>query len=375
MQGRVRYSYYPNTTLPTGYNWNASFYIKKAPGNTSTNNKIIAKEDLNGSWGYVEFNLDTGTTYIFNSSGINITGAAMTDEGNGWWRCSMSGDVLAGRTANKFPINIFRNGSNNGNFSFTGDTGAKYYIWGMQVTGTLNNVSGKTIQPYAKTTVGSAGNGFIVTWYDQSGNSRHASQPTAANQPYIVWEGAMLKNNGKATLKKFTTGLNSYGSSIGGDTSYRGRILRYPYGSFTITKPVSLFTVTRYNDTGNRVAVGGDLYSVYSPNYLDSITNGKFSIYTSGYLYSLLNANTNNNIKFMLYDGSNSKISVNNGGINSTALGNIELRGISIGAASGTPYFLNEFDGDIQEVIFWNSDKSSTRLDIQDNMNTYYSVY
>jgi len=185
----------------------------------------------------------------------------------------------------------------------------------------------------------------------------------------------MLKNNGKATLKKFTTGLNSYGSSIGGDTSYRGRILRYPYGSFTITKPVSLFTVTRYNDTGNRVAVGGDLYSVYSPNYLDSITNGKFSIYTSGYLYSLLNANTNNNIKFMLYDGSNSKISVNNGGINSTALGNIELRGISIGAASGTPYFLNEFDGDIQEVIFWNSDKSSTRLDIQDNMNTYYSVY
>jgi hypothetical protein len=373
------YRYYPNTTLPTGYNWNSSVYIKKAPGNTSTNNKIIIRENLSGSSAssYVEFNLDTGTYTITRSTAINIIGAQMTDEGNGWWRCSMYGDVLAGRTAAQIPTSIYRNGSNNGAYAFTGDTGAKYYIWGMQVTGWINDVSGQNLQTYAKTTVGAGGDGLITTWYDQSGNGRHATQPTAANQPYVVWEGKMLKNNGKATLKKFSNGYyNSFGNAIGGNNSYRSRALRYPYGSFTITKPVSLFTVTRYNDTGNRVAVGGDLYSIYSSIYLDSISNGKFAIHTSGYLYSTVNGNTNNNIKFMLFDGTNSKIAVNNGSTNTTATtGNIDLRGISIGAASGAPNFSNEFEGDIQEVIFWNTDKSSTRLDIQNNMNTYYSVY
>jgi hypothetical protein len=80
----------------------------------------------------------------------------------------MSGDVITGKTATKFPINLFRNGSNNGNYSFTGDTGAKYYIWGMQVTGWINRTSAQTLLPYTKTTVGAAGDGFIVTWYDHS---------------------------------------------------------------------------------------------------------------------------------------------------------------------------------------------------------------
>jgi hypothetical protein len=108
--------YYPNVALNTGYNWNSSFYIKKSPDNTTTNNKIIVKENLAGGAqsSYVEFNLDTGTYTISRSNGINIIGAQMTDVGNGWWRCSMYGDVLSGRTAGQIPTTLFRNGGNNG---------------------------------------------------------------------------------------------------------------------------------------------------------------------------------------------------------------------------------------------------------------------
>jgi hypothetical protein len=49
------------------------------------------------------------------------------------------------------------------------------------------------------TFVGS-GNGFVKTWYDQSGNGYHATQSVAANQPQIVSNGNIINDNGKPTL-------------------------------------------------------------------------------------------------------------------------------------------------------------------------------
>jgi trimeric autotransporter adhesin len=44
------------------------------------------------------------------------------------------------------------------------------------------------------------GSGFVTTWYDQSGNGRHATQTTAANQPQIVSNGVLETINGLPTL-------------------------------------------------------------------------------------------------------------------------------------------------------------------------------
>ena len=46
-----------------------------------------------------------------------------------------------------------------------------------------------------------AGNGFVTTWYDQSGNGRNATQSTAANQPQIVSSGNLLNLNGKPSIQ------------------------------------------------------------------------------------------------------------------------------------------------------------------------------
>ena len=45
-----------------------------------------------------------------------------------------------------------------------------------------------------------AGNGFVTTWYDQSGNANNATQTTAANQPQIVSSGSMITTNGKNSI-------------------------------------------------------------------------------------------------------------------------------------------------------------------------------
>ena len=44
------------------------------------------------------------------------------------------------------------------------------------------------------------GSGFVTTWYDQSGNGRHATQTTAANQPRIVSNGVIETQNGRPAL-------------------------------------------------------------------------------------------------------------------------------------------------------------------------------
>jgi hypothetical protein len=49
------------------------------------------------------------------------------------------------------------------------------------------------------TFVGS-GNGFVTTWYDQSGNAQNATQATPANQPRIVSAGVIETENGKPTI-------------------------------------------------------------------------------------------------------------------------------------------------------------------------------
>ena len=40
--------------------------------------------------------------------------------------------------------------------------------------------------------VGSGNNGFVETWYDQSGNSKDAVQATAGSQPKIVNAGSLV---------------------------------------------------------------------------------------------------------------------------------------------------------------------------------------
>ena len=52
----------------------------------------------------------------------------------------------------------------------------------------------------ALTTFVGAGSAFVTTWYDQSGNARHATQTTAANQPRIVNAGVVFKKNGRVAL-------------------------------------------------------------------------------------------------------------------------------------------------------------------------------
>lgn len=48
---------------------------------------------------------------------------------------------------------------------------------------------------------GATDNGYVTTWYDQSGNSRHATQTSATAQPQIVSAGNIIIVNGYQVIK------------------------------------------------------------------------------------------------------------------------------------------------------------------------------
>ena len=61
------------------------------------------------------------------------------------------------------------------------------------------NSSGQldTVALLAFVGTGALDNGFVTTWYDQSGNARNATNATALNQPNIVSAGVVEIQNSK----------------------------------------------------------------------------------------------------------------------------------------------------------------------------------
>lgn len=60
--------------------------------------------------------------------------------------------------------------------------------------------SGNALDTTALTSFVGANSGFVVTWYDQSGNARHVTQATQADQPRIVNAGTVDVLNGAPTV-------------------------------------------------------------------------------------------------------------------------------------------------------------------------------
>jgi hypothetical protein len=72
----------------------------------------------------------------------------------------------------------------------------------LDETALLNHVTNSGANPTA--------NGYIVTWYDQSGNNNHATQSTAASQPRIVKIGVVETDPQNGLPAAFFDGSNDY---------------------------------------------------------------------------------------------------------------------------------------------------------------------
>jgi hypothetical protein len=112
------------------------------------------------------------------------------------------------------------------------NTDRQYLEWGQSQ---YYNVSGPTL---SSTLPASAPSSFVATWYDQSGNNRHATQATPGLQPRIINAGIIEKN-----------------SSNRPSIFFNGTYLKNAF--FLTTQPVSTSCVWRARGLANP---GGELF-------------------------------------------------------------------------------------------------------------------
>lgn len=122
-----------------------------------------------------------------------------------------------------------------------------------------------TLDTSALTTFVGTGNGFVKTWYDQSGNARNATQTTAGSQPRIVNAGTIETKFGQTMI--FFNGTTFIPGSALGLASTSSWSYSMVTGSTTIvnggsTDGAGTYYLDRTSGTNNIMsmkAVGGKL--------------------------------------------------------------------------------------------------------------------
>jgi len=336
--------YVSSMSFVSGQKYTFSVYAKQSVGSRN----IILYLGSTVSFGSNRvgiFNLTSGQC-VYNDTAVETTS---TFVGNGWWRFSISANAVLSTTTVAAYIGLANGNLFPTNAAYTGDNTSSFYIFGAQLN------SG-TLQPYvATTTTARSGNGFVTTWYDQSGNSRNATQSTAASQPRIVSAGNIIKENNKPAL------------SFDGANDYLEALAVGSYNSHTFAMVFK--------------RVGGYVLSVQYNN-LNSILFWDQQIkYWTASTTNQANPTDNTayqNLTFAFKDTSLQSIYINNilkGSIaNPVSIGDSSLN-MQIGYAIPRNNTLEYLNGTFQEIIYYPINRSSNREELSTNINQYYSIY
>lgn len=221
----------------------------------------------------------------------------------------------------------------------------------------------------ALTTFCSGTNGFVTTWYDQSGNGRNGVQNTAANQPQIVSSGSILTLTGTGSAKPcmLFDGTNDFlDLSTTLPISTGDKFSIYQLEKKTSTSTIGIWI------TGGATSSGSPFSPVhYSGGFL--YMNTKFNAGTSGFRYGgTLAANYNLISGYNKDSDTISDAYVNNSLYTFTATAN-ESR---VTAFNRIGARVTEFSGtSTQEMIVYLVDQSANNTAINTNINSYYGIY
>lgn len=215
-----------------------------------------------------------------------------------------------------------------------------------------------------------ANNGFNTTWYDQA-NSNNATQTIASNQPILVSIGSLITSGGLQAVQGGSTLGTRTGTITLNSASFFWFFLVVDVSNNTTSQ--TLFE-TSANFNTNNGAINCFIQSGVI-NLGQRISGSKYSIKTypvtigrhliSGFFRT---GQTAANASKIFIDGAevNGTVTFNN---TSVALTN---QIVSLFARNGNT---NGFLGKYQEAVFYLSDQSLNRNQIEQEINNYYGIY
>ncbi len=210
------------------------------------------------------------------------------------------------------------------------------------------------------TTFTGANDGFVTTWYDQSGNNLHLSTSYALSQPKIVLLGVVNIDNGHPFMEYDGTEQASSFRSLSATSTG----LNNSSGS--------IFTTYNSSDTKGTLLNGGS-FSLYL-GLLDSSGVGatpNFNIGTPSYYKNgtLLPSPD----RFDLY----SQYSTNSDVLATILSCDFSASTLWNSQISPYVYWSSSFSGasKVREFIVYNSDQTLNKSGIETNINNHYSIY
>lgn len=216
--------------------------------------------------------------------------------------------------------------------------------------------SGNDLNLTALTAFVGVGSGFIVKWYDQSGNGNDLTQNTTSNQPRIVNAGSVHTVNGKPAIYFDGTNDNLLLTSSVSAT--------VPWSSFQVSKRVVTNkmdfvlasisaappqTVMHYTDSKPFISGGATIDNGNADTTIDQTIWSGVKLNTTGYIWK-----------------NNSPVTITNSVAYSTS-GDFDRAGARLGGVYANCY--------AQCFIFFGSDKRNDASGITSTLNTYFSVY
>lgn len=213
-----------------------------------------------------------------------------------------------------------------------------------------------------KSFVGS-GNGFIRTWYDQSGNNRHATQSTMANQPSIMLNGVINRSGGKPSVR-YDGVANSTGDALWVSIPTQGGTANSLFWVQETSDPnyMPLF----HNNNGSN---GWMLIAENGNNTSNDIVGGNSAHTASSFWINGTNAGWNSstvrNTPFQALNNNRSIVNVLHQQLNWNG-------SLTIGARRSDNW---NYAGDIVEVVITNTTLSNAaRVGIELSMANYYGI-
>ena len=335
-----------------------------------------------GTNGAVALTDDAGTFSIITPAGVfekgEIQEFTIFENGSGNWAITVNG-VTTNTTRAVTDVTIDRIGLSRSrllkgtiydiSYSLNGTPVYSYLGydntnggWEDQVASNDGTVNGSpslyTGQPF---------DGFVETWYDQTGNGNDATQSVAGNQPKIVENGTYLGKLKFDGVDDLLTADGAASAFNGTDPDISAFIVNentqldsasFSLGSSSASIPSLLMRTTsllspprwqlRIADNSNTVADIKGATAVVDTEYLTSF-----------------------------FTGGGSQSQFVNGAAKGTAsvtFGTCTFNRFTIGVWRRNS-LSNYHDGPIREVIIYASDQTDNRTAIEGNINAHYSIY
>jgi hypothetical protein len=224
------------------------------------------------------------------------------------------------------------------------------------------------------TGTGALNNGFVKTWYDQSGNSRNATQLTAINQPQIVSAGSVLTKafigGSKPTISFTTSNILNFDTTIGknvGNIFYK--TVAYVTGGDSYRN-----VITISNDFAGRSRA-----SIFGRSGANFEAGGR-RLDTDGYQFVNSTNVAQEGILGAFFDYANAQLDVYVNNTTTQKTGAFQTSGNTSNTNSAASFigansFSALFAGGISEVIIYETNQSSNNTGINTNINDFYTIY